>query len=136
MKEATPMAGMKKLINRTGSDLKVTLVVRAGDQPDQTAGSVEVDMAAGPDKKSGKDGSVQNVSYGNDVDIYLNGIETRMIHDGSAIGERRVVIERGSKLDNALNTNDTIEFLYDGKSILISATNSDYVPFSFTSVDK
>ena len=130
------MAGMKKLINRTGNELMVTLVVRAGDQPDQTAGSVNVEMAAGPDKESGKDGSVQNVSYGNDVDIYLNGIETTMIKNGSAIGERRLVIERGSKLDNALNTNDTIEFLYDGESILISATNSNYVAFSFTPVDK
>lgn len=130
------MAGMKKLINRTKSDLKVTLVVRAGDQPDKTAGTVDVKLAAGPDEESGKDDSVQNVSYGNDVDIYLNGIETQMIKDGSAVGERQLVIERGSKLDNALNTNDTIEFLYDGKSILISATNSDYVPFSFTSDDQ
>ncbi len=124
------MAGMKKLINRTGKDLKVTLVVREGDQPNKTAGSVDVDLAAG------EEGSVQNVSYGNDVDIYLNGIETSMIEDGAAIGERRIVIERGSELDNDLNRNDTIEFLYDGKAILISATNSNYRPFSFPSRDK
>src|SRR5690348_10405587 len=108
------MAGMKKLINRTGCDLKVTLVVRQGDQPDKTAGTVDVELAAGPDKESGKDGSVRHVTYGNNVDIYLNGIETTMIKSGSVLGERRVVIERGSEFDNALNTNDTIEFLYDG----------------------
>ena len=130
------MAGMKKLINRTGCDLKVTLIVREADQPDKTAGSVDVELAAGPDKTTGKDNSVQHVSYGNDVNIYLNGIETTMVKDGSAVGDRRIVIERGSAFDDALNTNDTIEFLYDGKAILISATNSKDQPFSFRSADK
>jgi len=125
------MAGMKKLINRTGNELKVTLIVRQGDHPTQTSGTVDVDLAAGRDEASGKDESVQDVPYGNDVDIYLNGIETTMIAHGSAIGQRQVVVERGSKLDDALNTHDTIEFLYDGKSILISATNSDVKPYTF-----
>jgi len=130
------MAGMKKLINRTGCDLKVTLIVREADQPDKTAGSVDVELAAGPDKITGRDSSVQDVSYGNEVNIYLNGIETTLFKDGSTVGDRRIVIERGSAFDDALNTNDTIEFLYDGKAILISATNSKDQPFSFRSADK
>jgi hypothetical protein len=124
------MAGMKKLINRTGHELRVTLVVRRGDHPTEIAGTVDVIMGAGPDEASGEP-SVQEVTYGDDVNIYLNGIETTLIVDGSAVGQRRIVVERGSELDNALNTNDTIEFLYDGKAVLISATNSSYEPYLF-----
>jgi hypothetical protein len=130
------MAGMKKLINRTGKDLKVTLIVRQGDHPSNTAGTVEVDLPAGPDSESGKDDSVQDVRYGNDVDIYLNGIDIALIADGASVGERQIVVERSSGLDNALNTNDTIEFLFDGQNVLFSATNSDYKPFCFACGDK
>src|SRR5262249_35415467 len=126
----TAVAGMKKLINRTGHELRVSLVVRRGDHPTETAGTVDVILVAGPDEASGGE-SVQDVTYGNDVNIYLNGIETTLIVDGSAIGQRRMVVERGSELDTELNTNDTIEFLYDGKAVLISATNSGYQPYVF-----
>ena len=125
------MAGVKELINRTGNDLEVTLIVREGDSPSKTAGTVDVKLAAAPDKDSGVDNSRKTVTYGDDVNIYLNGIETQMILKGSVVGERRIMFDRGSGLDNALNTNDTIEFLYDGKSILISATNSAEQPFHF-----
>lgn len=125
------MAGMKKLINRTGNELKVTLIVRRGDHPSETAGTVDVDLAAGPNDASGEDKSVQDVSYGDDVNIYLNGIETTMIEDGSAVGKRELVVKRGSEVDNALNTHDTIEFLYDGNTVLISATNSSDKPYLF-----
>jgi len=81
------------------------------------------------------DESAQEVVYGNDVNIYLNGIETELISDGSAVEERRVVVDRGSGLDNALNTNDTIEFLYDGKIVRISATNSNHHPYRFPAKD-
>jgi len=38
--------------------------------------------------------------------------------------QRRVVAERGSKLDKILNTNDTIDFRYDGQNVLFSASNT------------
>jgi hypothetical protein len=133
---------MKTLINRTGNELRLTLIVRKGDHPDQTAGTVDVELGAGPDaaqdtapaegRSARKDPSVQQVTYGNDVDIYLNGITAMMIQDGSGIGRREIVLERGSALDRELNTNDTIEFLYDGQSILVSATNSDAEPHTFS----
>ncbi|CAG9203431.1 conserved hypothetical protein [Paraburkholderia sabiae] len=127
------MAGRKTLINHTGNDLEVTLIVRKGDRPEGNAGTVDVHLAAGPDTQTGKDGSRQIVTYGNDVDIYLNGIETTLIAKGAAIGKREVVVERGSAFDNQLNTNDTIEFLYDGHQVLVSASNSDDKPFTFAS---
>jgi hypothetical protein len=128
------MAGMKKLINRTGNELKVKLIVRRSNHTTETAGTVDLDLAAGPDNASGEDRSEQDVTYGNDLDIYLNGIETTMIVDGSAVGKRQVVVERGSEIDKELNTNDTIEFLFDGESILISATNSGEEPFTFAAM--
>jgi hypothetical protein len=124
------MAGMKKLINRTGKDLKVVLTVRKGDHPLNTAGTVEVELSASKGT-TGIDARVKDVSYGNDVDIYLNGIETSLIFKGDILDQRQIVVERGKGLDNALNTNDTIEFLFDGKQVLISATNSTSVPFLF-----
>jgi hypothetical protein len=125
------MAGIKTLINRTGNDLEVTLIVRKGDQPRGSSGTVDVHLTAGPDEHTGEDRSRQVVAYGNDVDIYLNGIETTLIENGSAIGKRELVVERGSTFDNQLNTNDTIEFLYDGHKVLVSASNSKEEPFTF-----
>ena len=130
---------MKTLINRTGNPLQVTLIVRKGDHPDQTAGTVDVELGARPiaaaatgsDGEAQDDTSVQEVTYGDDVDIYLNGLKATMIENGSGIGRRDVVIDRGSPLDNELNTHDTIEFLFDGKALLISATNSNRMVFSF-----
>ena len=121
------MAGQKTLANRTGYELHVVLVVRKGDHPSETAGTVEITLAAGPDEKTGSDYSVQNISYGNDVDIYLNGFEATMSGAGKEMVQRRVVAERGSKLDNILNINDTLDFRYDGQNVLFSASNTDEV---------
>lgn len=126
---------MKTLINRTGHHLKVTLNVRKGDHPDDNAGTVDVSLGVLPPSSEvttlAGDASVQDVTYGNDVDIYLNGLTATMIADGSGVGRRDVVVERGSPLDNELNTNDTIEFSFDGEAILVSATNSDRTPHAF-----
>lgn len=129
------MAGMKKLINRTGEKLEVTLLVRQGDEPGSSGGSVVVRLAAGPDEKTGVDRSVQVVHYGTDTDIYLDGLEVALEADGATVNQRRIVVKRGGGLDNALNTNDCIEFLFDGKEILISATNSGDKPFSYAAED-
>lgn len=139
------MAAHKKLINRTGHPLRVTLTVRKGDHPKDTAGTVDVELDPAATADAGDtadadsgtdaaDGSEQDLTYGNDVDIYLNGIELGMEVDGSLVGQRQIVVERGSDLDRALNTNDTIEFLYDGKQILLSCTNSDRNQYPFGEV--
>jgi hypothetical protein len=126
---------MKTLINRTGNELRVTLIVRKGDHPDETAGTVDVVLGAAPKiteaAKTADNKNEQDVTYGNDVDIYLNGLSILMVKDGSGIERRDVVLTRGSALDNELNMHDTIEFLFDGKSILVSATNSAAQSFAF-----
>lgn len=121
------MAGRKTLINMSGHELEVTLLVRQGDLPSATAGTVNVDLPASSDEDPGS----ATVNYGDDKNIYLNGLEVRMMVNGAAVKERRITLERGNDLDNTLNTNDTIEFLYDGQSILISGKNSISAPFSF-----
>jgi hypothetical protein len=115
----------KTLINRTGGDLKVVLIVRKGDHPSDTAGSVVVELAAGSDQETGEEDLMQRVSYGNDTDIFLNGLELTMQAKGAETTSRSVVAVRGSKLDRILNTNDTIDFRYDGQNVLFSASNSD-----------
>lgn len=127
------MAGKKTLVNRTGNELKVTLIVRKGDLPDGNAGTVEVHLkAAAATGPSDTDGSRQEVTYGDEVDIYLNGLETLLVKDGAGIGKREVVIERGSALDDELNKHDTIEFLFDGKQVLWSASNAGARDATFT----
>jgi hypothetical protein len=126
---------MKTLINRTGHHLRVTLIVRKGDHPENNAGSVDVSL--GVRRPSSEvttitdDSSVKDITFGSDVDIYLNGLTATMIADGSGVGRRDVVVDRGSPLDNELNTNDTIVFSFDGEAVLVSATNSDQAPHAF-----
>ncbi len=127
------MAGRKKLINNTGKDLKVILVIRKGDHPDDTAGTLNVDLSAGTENESGEAQNSRWVEYGDDVNIYLNGIEVELFINGISINQRRIVLERGIGLDNDLNTNDTIEFLFDdyASNILITTSNTGDQPFEF-----
>ena len=102
----------KKLINKTGHDLEATLIIRKCDHPTDTAGTVEVKLPPCT-YEARDDGSTIVVPYGNDEDIFLNGIEARLNLGGKSVANRRVVLERGTPLDNLLNTNNTIEFFYD-----------------------
>jgi len=124
------MAPQKTLINRTGYPLDVVLIVRKGDHPSQTAGTVNVQLPAGPDHEDMKadERSVQTVTYGNATNIYLNGLELNLEAEGATQSRRRVVAERGMELDNALNMFDTIEFRFDGKDIVFTSSNASSPP--------
>jgi hypothetical protein len=125
------MAGKKNLINRTGKDLKVTLVVRKGDHPDETDGTVNVELSGGSEK-------IKLVEYGDEVNIYLNGLEIELNSDGKKVNQKRIISERGKGLDDDLNTNDTIVFLYDEEmsSIHIATYNSNKDIFEFKPNDE
>ena len=125
------MPGRKTLVNRTGHELRVTLIVRKGDHPDDSWGTVDVQLDGPPADDATAEPTRKAVTYGDEVSIYLNGIETTLISNGSATGKRQTVIERGSPLDDQLNTHDTIDFLYDGHQLLLSASNSTSRPFLF-----
>ena len=114
----------KKLINKTGHDLEATLIIRKCDHPTDTAGTVEVKLPPCT-YEARDDGSTIVVPYGNDEDIFLNGIEARLNLGGKSVANRRVVLERGTPLDNLLNTNNTIEFFYDNNTGLFSASETE-----------
>ena len=124
------MAPQKTLINRTGYPLDVVLIVRKGDHPSLTAGTVNVQLPAGPDHGDMKadERSVQTVTYGNATNIYLNGLELSLDAEGATQSRRRVVAVRGLELDNALNMFDTIEFRFDGQEIVFTSSNADQQP--------
>ena len=97
------MPGQKKFINNSGSSLVVTLFVRRGDNPGQEAGTVIFKLNSGA--------QVSQV-YGSDTgSIYLDGVAVE-------------VADRGSALDNVLNTNNTITFSSTAGGVTISGSNS------------
>jgi hypothetical protein len=107
------MAGQKTFINNTSRDIAVTIVVRAGDDPSHTAGSQNLTVNAN---------SQQQVSYGNDSNIYLNGLSLTPVSPDGLFGEVSFsVTTRGSPIDNALNTNSVM--VLDGSFTQLNAHN-------------
>lgn len=109
------MAGRKLFVNKTGSDIRVTLFIRSSDNPVNSAGTQAFQLRP----------SQQNwVDYGNDQNIYLNGISLVSYFDGQVTGTQDFVVNRGSSLDNELNMNNRVEFRYGGNSFQISTSNT------------
>ena len=61
--------------------------------------------------------------YGDNVNIYLNGITLASISDGAIIAEQEFVITRGSNLDNQLNTNSIVSISFPGGGFQINCSN-------------
>jgi hypothetical protein len=108
------MAG-KTFNNYSHKDLRVTLFIRQSEDPANNAGQQRFDLGSG--------GS-EYVGYGDDVNIYLNGISLASVSDGAIEGEQEFVIDRGSDLDNQLNMNDTVNIYFPGGGFQISCSNS------------
>ena len=125
------VAQTRTLINRTGHPLAVTLVFRKGDHPTLTSGSVAVTLAAGADPKTGQDRSRQEVAYGDAVDTHLGRIETQLMRDGAVLGAWTIEVVRGSGLDRALDTLPVIEFLFDGRAVVVSCVPPERERFAF-----
>ena len=97
------MAGRKLFVNDTNVNLNVTLYVRRG--PDPASGDSEETHF-----KIGGRGGESWQDYGNDSDIYLNGV-TFVADEGTEVTEEgEFVVVRGADYDNLLNTNDTLTF--------------------------
>lgn len=106
------MAGRKLFTNNTPHILAVTLVIRASYDPRNVAGTK--DFQLGPRESQWQE-------YGNDIDIYLNGIKV-VAHAGeSVIAHQDIVIMRGSPLDDALNTRNGVDFDLANGQIVLSA---------------
>lgn len=95
------MPGQKRFVNNSGSNLMVTLFVRRGDSPGQEAGTVIFKLNSGAQVSQ---------TYGSDTgSIFLDGVAVE-------------VVDRGSALDNVLNTNNTITFSSAG-GLTITGSN-------------
>lgn len=120
------MAPFKTLINYTGYPLEVVMLVRKADHPSETASIVQVHLPPGPDYEDMRpvERSVQTVTYGNAIDVHLNGLELSIESQDRGQIKRRVVATRDSELDSVLNLFDTLEFRFDGWNILFTSSNA------------
>lgn len=105
------MAGRKLFTNRSDYALSVTLVVRKSADPRDRAGTKDFSL---PARQS------QWQEYGNNIDIYLNGINLIAVSDGAMLGQQYVVIVRGSPLDNRLNMFNAVDFGYANNTFYVS----------------
>lgn len=103
----------KLFINNTGRKLDIQLLVRKGDEPSLDAEPVNFQLGDGSSNaEDGGSDHTKLVHYGNDIDIFLNGIVVSFTYEGEKSVKRFQVMQRGVKLDNELNMNNTVEFIY------------------------
>jgi hypothetical protein len=107
--------GAKTFINNSSYTLSVMLTVRQGDQPGHVF-SVN-SFSIGPN-------GTLAVQYSGDNNPYLDGISVNAVGNGNIITSQNSVNTRGSAVDNALNTNNTVSFAIQNTSILIGFSNS------------
>jgi hypothetical protein len=88
------MAGRKLFTNKSPYVLFVTLVIRRSDDPRDKAGTKDFQLSGGQS---------QWQEYGDNINIYLNGIDLTAVANGARIGNQYIVIVRSSPLDNQLN---------------------------------
>jgi hypothetical protein len=95
------VAGRKLFTNASPYDLQVTLVIRRSANPRDQAGTKDFPLQ-----------SKQSLwqEYGNNIDIYLNGIKLAGFLRGDLIAQQQIVIDRGSSLDNQLNMKNGVDF--------------------------
>ena len=105
------MAGKKLFTNRSNVTIAVTLVIRAREDPRNQAGTQ--DFTLGPAESQGQ-------TYGNNMDIYLNGVKLAAIENGDVTCKQQIVIVRGSPLDNELNTRNAVDFTFNNNSFGMS----------------
>src|SRR5690242_8497064 len=99
------MSGVKTLINNCGGIILVTLLTRAGDNP-QTPTVRRVCVNIGSGERN-------TVTYGDDQNPFLNGMVV-LTTDGSMYTEQSwTVVGRGGPLDNMFNANSVIEIGYN-----------------------
>lgn len=107
------MNGTKLFVNSTDIDLQVTLLLRKGQDPTQSAGFKEFEL---PPAQS------LSVQYGDDTNPFLNGISLMGIFSGEGQGLQEFVVDRSSDLDNRLNGNNRVEFQFENGSLDIFTT--------------
>src|SRR5262245_33239145 len=108
------MAGRKLFMNGTDKQLKVTLFIRAGDNPANSAGVQSFDLP--PHQQS-------SVAYGNDSNSYLNGLSVGSMFNGEIEAEQQFIIHRSGDLDKLLNMNNVVQVRFDNSVFLLRTWN-------------
>jgi hypothetical protein len=110
------VAGQKLFINGSNDKtLNVTLYIRQGPEVANSAGTQRFTLGASQSLV---------VTYGDDNNIYLNGLALTSIFNGQIVGEQEFVISRGQILDNELNMNSVVYFNFVGGVFQVQTSNS------------
>lgn len=107
--------GAKTFINNTEYGVTVMLTVRRGDTPGNVAAVDSFSLGRGEHLL---------VTYSEDNNPYLDGISVNALGNGNIILAQDFVATRGSDVDNALNTNNTVSFGMQNQSIILSYSNT------------
>ncbi len=112
----------KTFINDSFATLQITLFVRDGDNPIHEDGTVSFSL--NPEE-------TKIITYGNDQNIYLNGIKFFTTFEEDLFSEFRSVTLRDSDLDNLLNLNNVLtitkvqtDYVISGSNISLDAVNA------------
>jgi hypothetical protein len=105
------MAGRKLFTNESPYRSNVTLVIRRSADPRNTAGTSEFWLE--PRQSAWRD-------YGDNVNVYLNGIKLISMFEGQMVAQQQIVIERGSALDNQLNMYNAVDLTFQKGSFVVS----------------
>lgn len=89
----------KTFVNNTLATLQVTIFVREGELPFNQDGTVSFTL---------NPRETLTVPYGNDENIFLNGIILFTISEGDLFSSVQLVTLQSSELDDLLNINETI----------------------------
>ena len=109
------MAGIKTFINNSQATLQITLFIREGDNPINQDGTSSFALNPGESKI---------ITYGNDQNIFLNGVLLFTIFQGDLYSKIQFVTLRESELDNLLNTNNEITITDELTDYVLSGSNS------------
>lgn len=108
------MAGTKTFVNDSPATLQITLVIREGDEPLNQDGTVSFILDPG---------ETEVITYGNDINSFLNGILLFTIFKGDLYSKTQFVIEKESELDDLLNINSVITITKNQTDYEISGSN-------------
>ncbi|WP_260858029.1 hypothetical protein [Bacillus sp. FJAT-22090] len=112
----------KTFINNTEATLQITIFVREGELPFNQDGTVSFSLDPG---------QTLIVPYGNEMNIFLNGIIIFTIFEGDLFSSVQFITMQSSELDDLLNTNDTItitkvqtDYVISGSDEFLDAVNA------------
>jgi uncharacterized protein YqfB (UPF0267 family) len=113
----------KTFINDSFATLQITLFVREGDNPIHEDGTVSFSLNPEESKV---------ITYGNDQNIFLNGIKFSTTFEEDLFSENKSVTLRDSDLDNLLNLNNVLtiskvqtNYIITGSNISLDTVNAE-----------